>query len=221
MHDVEGRDVTVLPGYRLEGERDVCLWALSPCAVFTTLVLRLLTSVSVLRHAVKFSKAFSNEVNVFTMALDTAGDDKALLRRDGIHHELLHDSGIDIADVVLETEARHTESLVAVGSTEEEILVVGEGVVLAQVIMQVMAFLVLGAGNVTSENGSRLKSAVDHHLEHVSDIVLDAVASEVGALLIILHLHVAAGHLDHTVVDGLVGVLEGLQVGVLEGEEGA
>ena len=155
------------------------------------------------------------------MALDTAGDDKTLFRRDGIHHELLHDSSIDIADVVLETEARHTEGLVAVGSAEEEILVVGEGVVLAQVIVQVMAFLVLGAGNVTSENGSWLKSTVNHHLEHVSDIVFDAVASEISALLIIFHLHVTTGHLDHAVVDGLVGVLQGLQVGVLEGKEGA
>jgi len=46
------------------------------------------------------------------------------------------------------------------------------------------------------------------------------VTLEVHGLLVVVHLHVTAGHLDHTVVDGLVGVLEGLQVGVLESEEG-
>jgi hypothetical protein len=47
------------------------------------------------------------------------------------------------------------------------------------------------------------------------------VTLEVHGFLIVVHLHVTAGHLDHTVVDGLIGVLEGLEVSVLESEEGA
>ena len=85
--------------------------------------------------------------------------------------------------------------------------------------VEVVSLLVLGLGNVSSKDGARLKGDIDHHLEHVDDIVLDAVSSEVGSFLVVVHLHGTTGHLDHTVVDGLVGVLEGLQVGVLQSEE--
>mmetsp|Transcript_16169 Transcript_16169/g.19205 ORF Transcript_16169/g.19205 Transcript_16169/m.19205 type:complete len:200 (+) Transcript_16169:937-1536(+) len=155
------------------------------------------------------------------MALDTGGNDQNLLGGDVVHHELLHGAGVDVADVVLETEAGHAESLVAVGSSQEQVLIVREGIVLAQVLVQVVALLVLGAGDVGSEDGAGFEGAVNHHLEHVGDIVLDAVGLEIGALLIVLHLEVATAHLDHAVVDGLVGVLESLEVGVLEGEERA
>lgn len=88
-----------------------------------------------------------------------------------------------------------------------------------QMFVEVVSLLVLGLGNVSSKDGARLKGDIDHHLEHVDDIVLDAVSSEVGSFLVVVHLHGTTGHLDHTVVDGLVGVLEGLQVGVLQSEE--
>ena len=77
------------------------------------------------------------------MALDTARDDEALFRGDVFHHELLHDASVDIANVVFKTEARHAESIVPVGGAEEQILVVGEGVVLAQVLVQVVDLLIL------------------------------------------------------------------------------
>merc|ERR1711957_829817 len=35
----------------------------------------------------------------------------------------------------------------------------------------------------------------------------------------VVHLHGTTGHLDHSVVDGLVGVLEGLQESVLQSQE--
>lgn len=174
-----------------------------------------------LGDTVKLTKALSDEINVLTMTLDTTGDNEAFLGSDVVHHELLHNTCIKVADVVLETETGHTEGLVTIGSTKKHVLVVGEGVVLAQVTVQVVTLLVLGTGDISSENRSGFKGTIDHHLEHVSDVVFDAVTSEIGALLIVLHGHITTGHLDHTVVDGLVGVLKGLQVGVLEGEEGS
>ena len=169
----------------------------------------------------ELTEALSDQVNIFAMALHTGGDNEALLGGDVVHHELLHDSSIDVADVVLESEAGHTEGLVTIGGAEEEILVVAEWVVLAQVVVEVVGLLVLGAGDVGSHDGSWLEGAVNHHLEHVSDVVFDAVALEISALLIVFHLHVTAGHLDHTVVDGLIGMLECLEVSVLQGEERA
>lgn len=221
LHDVEGGHVNVLPGDRLEGKRDVGLGTLSPCAVFSTNVLRLLASILVLGDTMELSEALSDEVNILTMTLDATGNDEGLLGSDAIHHELLHDTSVNVSDVVLETEAGHTEGLVSVGSSKEKVLVISEGIIVGQVLVQIVRFLILGTGNVSSENGSGFKSAINHHLEHVSNIVLDAVTSEICAFLIILHLHVTTGHLDHTVVDSLVGVLEGLQVGVLQGEEGS
>ena len=221
LHNIEGGDITVLPGDRLESERDVSLRALSPGAVLTTDVLGLLTGILMLRNTVELTKTLSDEVNVLTMALDTAGNNKSLLGGDSIHHELLHDAGIKVANVVLKTESWHTKSLVAVGSSEKEVLVVSVRVILAQVFVQIVTLLVLRSSNVSCKNRSWLKSTIDHHLEHVGHIVLNAVASEVGALLVIFHLHITSGHLDHTVVDSLVGVLQGLKIGVLKGEKGA
>ena len=75
--------------------------------------------------------------------------------------------------------------------------------------------------DIGGQDWTWFKRTVNHHLEHVGHIVLNAVSSEVGAFLVILHLHVTAGHLNHTVVDSLVGVLQGLKIGVLKGEKGA
>jgi hypothetical protein len=47
------------------------------------------------------------------------------------------------------------------------------------------------------------------------------VATEIHRFLIVVHLHVATGHLNHTIVDGFVGVLQCLKVSVLECKEGA
>ena len=100
----------------------------------------------------KLAETLPYKVNVLTMALDTAGYNEALLWRYIVHHELLHNASVDVTDIVFETEARHTEGFVSVGSAEKQILIVGEGIVLAQVLVQVVALLILGAGNVAGEN---------------------------------------------------------------------
>jgi len=153
------------------------------------------------------------------MVLDTRSDNEALLGSNVVHNELLEDTGVEVAEVVLHTVSGHTEGVVAVGSAEEVLLVVGEGIVVGQMFVEVVSLLVLGLGNVSSKDGTRLKCYINHHLEHIDDIVLDAVSSEVGSFLVVVHLHGTTRHLDHTIVDGLVGVLEGLQVSVLQSEE--
>lgn len=92
---------------------------------------------------------------------------------------------------------------------------------MGEVLVEIVSLVVLEASDVGSKDGAGLKSNIDHHLEHINGVVLDAVAAEVGALLIVVHLHGTTGHLDHAVVDGLVGMLERLEVGVLQGKKGA
>lgn len=40
---------------------------------------------------------------------------------------------------------------------------------------------------------------------------------EVGLFLVVFHLEVSSRHLDDSVVDGFVGIEDGLQVGILDG----
>ena len=88
-----------------------------------------------LRHAVHLTKALSNKVYIFSMALHTTGDDEALSRGNIIHHELLHGARVDIANVVLKTEERHTKRFIAVGGSKEHILEVSGRIELAKVLL--------------------------------------------------------------------------------------
>lgn len=80
--------------------------------------------------------------------------------------------------------------------------------------MEIVRLLVLGSGNVGGKNRSGFKSNVYHHLEHIDDIVLNAVTLKVGSLLVEVHLHISTRHLDHTVVNCFIGVLKSLEIGV-------
>lgn len=152
LHEVEGMNALILPGSGLEDERDVGLRALSPGAVLATDVLSLFALVHMLGNTMELSETLAYEVNVLAMALDTRGNDEDLLGGDVVHHELLHHAGIEVGDVAFETEAGHTKRFVSVGSAEEEVLVGRKWVVLGQVVMQVVALLVLGAGDVSSHD---------------------------------------------------------------------
>ena len=220
VHDVESGHVLVAPGDGLEGEGDVGLRGLSPGSVLSTNVLGGGSLVLVLGDGEHVSESLLDEVDVLTVVSDTGGDDEALLGGDVVHDELLEAAGIEVADVALKTESGHTKGVVSVGGSEEELLVLGEGIVLGEVLGKIVALLVLGAGDVSGHQGAGLKSAISEDLEHIDGIVLDAVTLEVHALLIVVHSEVTTRHLLDTVVHGLVGVLEGLEVGVLDGEEG-
>jgi len=81
--------------------------------------------------------------------------------------------------------------------------------------------LVLGSSNVSSHDCSWLKSNINHHLEHIRDIIFNAMSLEIHLFLVVVHSHISSGHLNHTVVKGLIGVLQGLKVGVLQSKKGA
>jgi len=221
VHDVESGHVVVGPGNGLEGEGDVSLGRLSPGSVLSTDVLGGLSLVLVLGDGEHISETLLDEVDILSVVSDTGGDDNALLGGDVVHNELLEAAGIEVADVAFKTESGHTKGVVAVSCSEEELLVLGEGVVLGEMLGEVVALLVLGTGDVGGHEGTGLESDIGKDLEHVDGIVLDAVTLEVHALLIVVHGEVTTGHLLDDVVHGLVGVLEGLEVSVLEGEEGS
>lgn len=64
------------------------------------------------------------------MGLDTWSYDEALLGGNVVHNELLEHTSIDIANVLLESVARHAEGIETVGSPEQELLILAVGVVL-------------------------------------------------------------------------------------------
>jgi len=155
------------------------------------------------------------------VVLNSTGNDKAFLRSNVVHNEFLEDSSVDVADIAFQSVTGHAEGVVSVSCAEEVLHLVSRGIVVAEMFVEIVSLLVLGLGNVSGKDRAGLKSNIDHHLEHINSIVLDAVTAEVGAFLIVIHFHCATGHLDHAVVDGLVSVLESFQVSILQSEKGA
>jgi len=173
----------------------------------------------VLGDGQQLTEAFLHQVDVLSVVSDTRGNNEALLGRDVVHDELLEDAGIQVVDVAVQAQARHAERLDTVSRLKQVLLIVSEWVVLAEVLVKVVGLVVLVASDVGGKNGAGLESNVDHHLEHIDRVVLDAVATEVSTLLVVVHLHSTTGHLDHAVVDSLIGVLEGLEVRVLQSQQ--
>ena len=71
-------------------------------------------------------------------------------------------------------------------------MVVRKGVELRQMVIQIVRLLVFRFGDVRGQYRSGFKSDIDHHLEHVDSVILDALTSEVGSFLIVVHGHVTA-----------------------------
>lgn len=184
--------------------------------MLSTNVNGLLALVLVLRHGKHIAEALFDQLNELVMVLDSSSNNDALFGSDVVHHELLQHARIDITDVVSAALQRHTQGVVAVCSPAKKFLVPGEGVELMQVVREIMRLLVLRLSHVGSEDRTGLQRDIDHHLEHVNGVVFEALALEKGALLVIVHCHVAARHLDHAVVDRFICMLECLQVSVLE-----
>ena len=220
LHNEQGSLVRGRGVSRLKGQSDVGCWGLAPGSQLTTDVLRALSLIVVLWHGQHLTEGFLDKINVLLVVADTRGHDEALSGSDVVHHELLQHPGIDIIYVVGETESWHAESVVAESRPLQEVLLHGEWIELGQVVEEVVALLVLRSSNVGCQNRSRLKSNVDHHLEHVLHIVLNVVALVVSGLLIVVHGHGSTGHLDHAVVDGLISVLKSLEVSVFESQKG-
>jgi hypothetical protein len=100
----------------------------------------------------ELTKSFLNKVNILLVVLDATGNDDTPLRSDVVHDELLDHACINIVKVVLETEAWHTEGIVSISSSKEKILIFREGIIFVKVLVKIVRLLVLGAGNVGSEN---------------------------------------------------------------------
>lgn len=205
----------------LEGNLNASLGRLGPGSVLTTDVLRSTALVVVLGDSKNITETLLDEFDILSVVLDTGSDDKALLGGDVVHDELLEYAGVQVVNVASHTKAGHAECVESISGSKEEFLVISAGVEFDEVIVEVVRLDVLRLGNVGGEDGAGFKSNINHHLEHINGVVLDAVTLEVHGFLIVVHLHVTARHLDHTVVDGLIGVLEGFEVSVLESEEGA
>ena len=215
VHDIVGMNILRLPWARLEGEGNVSGWGLGPGSVLSTDVLSLLSDEVVLWDWEEFSESLLNKVDVFLVVFDSTGNNKALSWGDVVHDELLKHSGVNVVHVAGKTKSWHTKGVVAISGSQQKLLLGGEWVELRQVVVKIVGLSVLRSSNVGCHDGSWLKSDINHHLEHVNGIVFNALSLEIGSLLIVVHGHGTTGHLDHTIVDGFIGVLEGLQIGVL------
>jgi hypothetical protein len=171
-----------------------------------------------LRNGEDLTDSLLDELDELRVVLNSRSYDEALFGSDVLHHELLNASGINVINTSSSSESGVSKSVETVSSSKEELVVLIEGVELSEMIVKLMRLSVLSSSNVSGKDGSGLKSAVDHHLEHIRDVVFDAVSLKVHSLLIVVHGEVSSRHLDHSVVDGLVGVLKSLEVSVLKSE---
>ena len=62
------------------------------------------------------------------MVLHSTGNNEALLRGDVVHNELLNHPGINVVEVLLQSESGHAEGVEAIGGSEKHFLLVGEWV---------------------------------------------------------------------------------------------
>lgn len=218
-HNLEDGLVGISPLGSLEGNSDGSVGSLSPVSEFSTDVLRGRSLVLVLRNGEEFSKSLLGKGNKFVVVVNAIGDDEALLGGDVIDDEVLEHSSVDGLNISFKTVVRHTEGVVSVSSSKEEIVLISPRVELREVLLEGLSLSVLGLGNIGREDRLGLESAINHHLEHIGNVVFDAVSSEVSGLLIEVHLEFTSGHLSHTVVDSLVSVLKSLEICVLDSHE--
>ena len=95
------------------------------------------------RDGEEFSKSLLNEVNILLVVLDTASNNQALLGSNIIHDELLDQASINVVEIALKTNARHAKSVITISGTEKEILILREGIILVEVLMNIVSLLVL------------------------------------------------------------------------------
>ena len=219
VHDIVGMNILRLPWAGLEGEGNVSGWGFGPGSVLSTNILSFFSDEVVLWNWEELSESLLDKVDVFFVVFDSTGNNKALSWGNVVHDKLLKHSSVNVIDILLESESWHTKGVVTISSSQQKLLLGGEWVELGQVVVKIVGLSVLGSSNVRGHDGSWLKSNINHHLEHVNNVVLNAVALVVHSLLIEVHGHSTSGHLDHTIVDSLVGVLEGLEISILDGKK--
>lgn len=207
-----------VPGDGLEGEDELDFVVIGEVSGFSTNVLALL-SLSELgslnsRHV---RESGANELNELLVIVNTSSDNIDSLGVDVLVLELLKGEGGEVSNVVLKSSEGHTEASESEGSSEEDVI---ELLASVDDILDVVRVLVLVLSDVGSDNRSGLESAVSHHSEDVNGIMRQAVSLPVNVLLVVIHSEISSRHLNHSVVDGLVGVEDGLVESVLDGKEG-
>ena len=92
---------------------------------------------------IKVSKSFLDKVDILLVVLDATSNNEALSWGDVIHNKLLKKSSIDVVDVLGHTKTRHSDRVVTIGSSKQKLLILGEWIILAQVVEKIVRFLVL------------------------------------------------------------------------------
>ena len=152
IHHVVCVQIRRAPWAGLKAESDGGSWCLGPFSVFTANVLSWGSLELMLWNWIKVTESFLDEINVFFVVLDTTCNDEALSWGDIVHDELLEHSSIDVVNVVGHAESWHTKGVVAIGSSQQELLLGGEWVELGQVVVKIVRLGVLGSGNVGGHN---------------------------------------------------------------------
>ena len=137
-----------LPWARLESKSDASGWSLGPGSVFSTDVLSLISNVVVLWDWEELSESLLDEIDILLVVLDATGNNEALSWGDVIHDELLEHSGVNVINILLEAESWHTKGVVAVGGSQQKLLLGGEWVIFGQMVVKIVGFGVLGSSNV-------------------------------------------------------------------------
>lgn len=84
-----------------------------------------------------------------------------------------------------------------------------------------MGVIVFIDPDIGSHDGSWFDCAVGHHLENIHYVMGETVSFEECSFLIIFHVEFSSTHLYDTVVDCFICVDYCLEIGILDGEEGA
>lgn len=213
--ELEGPSVSRLPVGSLEVEGDSEGVVLSQVSDFSSLVLGWVSGLGA-GSSWNIGELVLNQVDELLVVVNSGSGDEDFFWGNVLELELLEDVAGEISDVALKSLEGETESLESVGGSEDGVVEVLTGL---QELVELVGILVLGLSDLGGDDGSWLESAIGDHGENVDDVVGEGGSVEVGLFLVVLHLEVSSGHLDDTVVDGFVGVEDGFQVGVLDGEE--
>lgn len=117
--------------------------------------------------------------------------------------------------MVGESLKREPESLESVGSLENS---VAEGLASGSPVLMVVGLLVLKLSQVSTHSSLGFQGTVNQHRSDVDHVVTETVGLQVSLFLVIVHLDTASTHLDHPVVDCLVGPEGSLQESVLKSQ---
>ena len=78
------------------------------------------------------TKSLLDKLNIFLVVLHSTGNNEALLRSDVVHNELLNHPGINVVEVLFQSQSGHAEGVEAIGGPKEHFLLIGKWVKLGE-----------------------------------------------------------------------------------------